>query len=281
MSVDTGNAVLVSGGSLLIGYGLSYFAFKKLVGDTYGKGKEKYNGIYFWFGFVAMIAFGQGASTVLNEVLFALTNNSSIRGDMIARGIVTLAFFPAVLALIAFVISRLSRKKLVVSSPVTEIKNDTASSSSSSSNLMVIFLLVVIVGLLAYNFFPSSFLKAANEKNFTLKNCTSCSQGNCKAIAADVVSGFKVTLNQVFIIIKDKDGQDRISIYPNDAKMKCAILPEKNFAFDCNSIDTESGLFSQTSVAFNGKDKFTFNFKQKLLGSSAPGIDGNWQCEVN
>jgi hypothetical protein len=62
--------------------------------------------------------------------------------------------------------------------------------------------------------------------------------------------------------------------------MKCAILPERNFAFDCNSIDTDSGLFTQTIMTFDGKSKFSNSFVQKLLGSNAPGVDLNTQCEV-
>lgn len=282
MNLETSNALLVSGSSLLIGYGLSYFAFKKLVGDKYGKGKERYNGIYYWFGFISMIAFGQGVSTVLNEIFFALTNNTSIRGDTIARGLVTLTFYPAVLALIAFLISKLKRKKSALSALESEIKNPLSLKTPNSYlNPVVIFLLAVITGLLGYTFWPSTFFGLSNEKTFDLKNCISCSQGDCKAVAADALNGFKVTNSQVLLFSKDKDAQDRISIYPNDAKMKCAILMERNFAFDCNLIDTDSVLFSQTSIAFNGKDKLTSTFRQKLLGSNAPGIDINWQCEVN
>ena len=97
MSLDSSNAMLVGGVSSIIGFGFSYYAFKKLISDKYSKGQEHSNSVYYWCGFLTMIAVGQGLTTVLNEVFFAISNDANIREEAIVRGIFTVVFFPIVL----------------------------------------------------------------------------------------------------------------------------------------------------------------------------------------
>jgi hypothetical protein len=285
MSLDLNIPVVIGGASALIGYGLAYLLYKKYISNKYGKGKENANSAYYWCGLIAMIAVGQGLGTLINEGFLFLTSKSSINGDAVARGLVTLIFYPFVLFLVGIFAGKFIIKNPQHSSSVKDENRDSLSTNTNANassipnqKIIIAILGFVIVLLVAYNFLPKNILNS-NEKTFEMKSCKSCSHGDCKSVEG--FKGFKVTRDQVFLFIKTPDGQDRISIYPNEPKMKCAILPERNFAFDCNSIDTESGLFSQSSLTFNGNDKFVNTWVQRLIGSNAPGININWQCEVN
>ena len=278
MAIDIYDPVLVACVSTLLGYGSSYFAFKKLISDKYSKGRVHQNGLYYWFGFFSMVSIGQGLTTLVNEIFFASSNGADMRQDVLARGIFIVVFLPAVLAIIAFVITKF-RKRDVNQNFEIGINVAIDDKSASSSNSLIIFLVLIIAGFIFYNFAPLIFSKPATEKSFTFSRCMSCTNGDCKANAR--LTGFKVTLNQVYVFVKDADGQERIVLYPDDSKMKCAILPERNFAFDCSFSDGETGILAQRTLVFNGTNKFTNTFTQKLIGSNAPGINMNSQCEVN
>lgn len=279
MSLDSSNAMLVASASSIIGFGFSYYAFKKLISDKYSKGQEHSNSVYYWCGFLAMIAVGQGLTTVLNEVFFAISNDANIRQEAIVRGIFTALFFPVILVFVAFVISIFKKKNIQVDA-AESFNESFIDKSNSSLKSLVFVLLLVISGFVIYNFIPLNFLKSTNEKTFTVKDCISCQNGKCeKSIGG--LTGFKVTLSQVYAFIKKTDGQERIVVYPYDSNMRCAILPERNFAFDCNSFKNDSGFTTQSSIVFNGSNKFNDSFEQKLLGSNSPGITMTFQCEVN
>lgn len=278
MAIDIYDPVLVAVVSTLLGYGSSYFAFKKLISDKYGKGRVHQNGLYYWFGFFSMVSIGQGLTTLVNEVFFASSNGADMRQDVLARGIFIVVFLPAVLAIIALVITKFRKTGV---NQNTEIRPSVAvdNKSASSSNSLVIVLVLIIAGFIFYNFAPLISSKPSTEKTFTVSNCMTCVMGDCNTNAK--LTGFKVTLSQVYLFIKNSDGQERIIIYPDDSKMKCAILPERNFAFDCNSSDNTNGIFSQKILMFNGTNKFANTDTSKIIGSNAPGINMNSQCEVN
>ena len=278
MAIDIYDPILVAFVSTLLGYGSSYFAFKKLISDKYGKGRVHQNGLYYWFGFFSMVSIGQGLTTLVNEVFFASLNGADMREVVLTRGIFIVIFLPAVLAFIAFVITKF---RTIDVKQNYEIGANVAidNKSASSSNSLVIVLVLIIVGFIFYNFAPLIFSKPATEKTFTVSRCMTCVDGQCNSNVG--FTGFKVTLSQIYVFVKQSNGQERIGIYPDDQKMKCAILPERNFAFDCSFSDNETGIFAQKMVAFNGSNKFSNTFSQKILGSSAPGISMSTQCEVN
>jgi len=288
MAIDIYDPVLVACVSTLLGYGSSYFAFKKLISDKYGKGRVHQNGLYYWFGFFSMVSIGQGLTTLVNEVFSASSNGADMREVVLARGIFIVVFLPAVLAIIAFVITKFRKRDVnqnIEIEPNVAVDNKSASTSNidkskNSSNVLVIVLLLIVGCFVFFNFVPLQLFKPVNEKSFTVNNCLNCVNGTCENRVGGF-TGFKVTLNQVFGFYKNSDGQERISIYPNDDKMKCAILPERNFAFDCNLSDVGSGFVTQTIIVFNGSNMINHTISQKLIGASSPRMNITMQCEVN
>ena len=283
MAVDIGNATLIGAASALIGFGASYFVFKKLIFDIYGKGKERANSVYYWCGFIAMIAVGQGVGSIINEMLFVATNNASFDVNRVVKGGVQAVFLPLILFIVAFFISKFkSNASYGTSKIVREVAESPSSASNSKANLTIIFLLILIVLLVGYNFLSPNQFKNLTEKTHDFAHCIACTRGECKD--DDMFTGFKVMKNQVYVFTKGSDGQSRISAYPDSTRMTCAILPEKNFAFDCDRVETDSGLFSQTTLTFDGKGAFSYRmtqeFPKNFLGSNVPGINVNIQCNV-
>lgn len=284
MSVDSSNALIVGGASALISFGFAYFAFKKFISDKFGQGKEQANKLFYWCGLIAMIAVWQGLGTIFNEVLFAFTNNTSIRGDVVARGVVTLLFYPALLALVTFIFSKFSKtlevKKFadkdhdVVSSPSVQ----TNSFHLSQKFIFFISTLAILIG--GVYFFYNGNFSFSKEKTFTLSNCVNCSidpvtmQNKCQDV--DNWKFFKVSLDKIQVGVHLSDAL-KIIEHPRDSKEKCSIIHEKNFAFTCTSIDDESAILITSSSSFDGDGQFKSELNQ-LVKFNGRRITGVTKC---
>jgi hypothetical protein len=279
MAGDSDIAFAVGSSSTIVCYGLAYLIFKKLVGDKYGKGKEKQSGIYFWCGFIGLVAIGQGLGTVVNEVLFSLLAGVSARKEIVERGIFTLFAFPAIAALSAVFIAKISPGKPKDTPQKLEDEDNKNILENSFNSKNIILLFTVIIVIIGYNFIFPSLFKNVTERTVYLKNCISCIEKKCDA-AAGQFTELKVTQNEVYIFLKTAEGQDRIVKYPDDPKMKCSIIPDRNFAFDCSLLETGSGVMSNKTAIFNGKDKVVFSSLMKKMGSELPLFDISTSCEA-
>lgn len=129
MAVDVGSAVLISGVSTVLGFGASYLIFKKFVADKYAVGRAQENKIFYWMGFVAMLALGQSLGTIVNEILISISLGSQINGDKIFKGLIGAIFFPIVFALFAFLFNKISPSKNKI------IKNNSQEDDSTISTI--------------------------------------------------------------------------------------------------------------------------------------------------
>ncbi len=274
MAVDSSNALLIGGASALIGFGLAYFTFKKFISDRYGKGKEKANTIYYWCGLIAMIAFGQGVGTVINEVLYSLINNSPINDDVIARGILTFIFYPGLLAIIALVVNKFSSTSSKIANNELNLSqqpssNSTNNSISFSKNQVLVVFAIVLIACGVF-FFSNGNFSFAKEKKFDVANCEHCrwladtKRFDCKnsdALRYIVVGAEKV---QFFGVKEDKSIY--VLEYP-DAEMKCIINSNAKFSFACSSstFDSQNVQKFESSREFDGSNTMQSNFKAYFI----------------
>ena len=243
MAGDSDIAFAVGSASTIVCYGLAYLIFKKLISDKYGKGKEKQSGVYFWCGLIGLVAIGQGLGTVVNEVIFSLLAGVSARGAIVERGIFTLFAFPAIAALSAVFITKISpsKPKDTPQKLVDEDNKNILENSFNRKNFILLFAVIIVI--VGYNFISPSLFKKATERTVYLKNCISCVGKKCEA-AAGQFTELKVTQNEVYTFLKTAEGQERIVKYPDDPKMKCSIIPDRDFAFDCSLSETGNTLIS-------------------------------------
>jgi hypothetical protein len=283
MTVDTGNAFIVGAASACIGFGLAYFAFKKFISKNFSKGKVRENRVYYWFGFIAMFAVGQGIGAMVGEVLYASTNNANINRDTIARGIITLIFYPTLLAVVAYVISKLMGERHShpgggrVIEANSEIMPEAPHKKSVSALLLILVFSALFIFLAAQ--YPNIFtFRSKDDANFDLTGCISCYGFKCDR--TDSFKGIKVTKSQVHLFFKDKNGTDRIMSYPADDVMKCTIIPTNNFAFDCTSNEITGTSFSSTVLTFNGERDFYFKSSFSLYRDNSAPIETTLKCNI-
>jgi hypothetical protein len=293
MSLDTTNAFVIGGASALAGFGLAYLAFKKFIADRYGKGKQDANPNYFWCGIIAMIAVGQGTGTILNEIGFSLTNNASINGNVIGRGVITVIFYPMLIALVAFIISKFTKKKIEVvsSQPNFELKqnlNDaTATVNSSSRNILLITITlgVALVGYVVYD----GGLSFAKEKKFDVVECESCrwtfaeQNRTCKKFTAGSNGLQHITVfeNKVVSYSKRTDGTSGASESPGSDE-KCIFNPNGKFSFNCQSITNDSIQMFQSTSEFDGKSSYQSTWKWYITVQGEPRLaeDSKLVCKM-
>jgi hypothetical protein len=275
MAVDSSNALLIGGASALIGFGLAYFTFKKFISDRYGKGKEKANTIYYWCGLISIIAFGQGVSTVINEVLFSLINNSSINDDVLARGILTSIFYPALLAIIAVLINKFSSKKdsnnVITQSDlsVQSSPNLTTNSNGFSKTHVFITLVICLVGVGVYIFYNGNF-SSKKEKKFDALNCEHCrwlvSTQKFECNPLPNLRYFVVGPEKIQIFGVKEDNSIAIQELP-DADTKCIINSTAKYSFVCSSssFDRQNTQKFESSKEFDGSNIYKSNFKSYFI----------------
>jgi hypothetical protein len=289
MAVDSSNALLIGGASALIGFGLAYFTFKKFISDRYGKGKEKANTIYYWCGLIAMIAFGQGVGTVINEVLYSLINNSSINDDVIARGILTFIFYPGLLAIIALVVnkffntsSKIANNELNLSQQPSNNPTNTSISFSKNQVLVVFAIVLIACGVF---FFSNDNFSFAKEKKFVFSECESCEfdgvtqKTECKKITD--LGHFTVYENKVISYIKKSDGSSNVSSSPaNDDK--CFFNANGKFSFNCTSMSGDQSQMFQSSKEFDGKQTYRSTWLWYILVGNTPKLaqDSKLTCKM-
>ena len=291
--MDTTNAFVIGGASALAGFGLAYLAFKKLISDKHGKGKHDANSTYFWCGLIAMIAVGQGIGTMLNEVLYSLTNNASINGDVVARGAITTIFYPLLMLLVAFIISKFTKKKIEL--PIVqqnfESKQSLSVETTSVNLLSRNNLLVAItfgIGIVGYVVYDNGLL-IAKEKKFDVVECESCwwkvtePNTTCKKFSAgsNGLQHITVFKNKVVTYSKRTDGTSGASESPGSDE-KCIFNPNGKFSFNCQSITNTGTQMFDSKSEFDGKSSYQSSWKWYLIIQGEPKLaeDSKLVCKM-
>jgi hypothetical protein len=276
MSLDFNIPIIIGGASSLIGYGLAYLLYKKLISNKYGKGKDNANSAYFWCGLIAMIAVGQGLGTLINEGLSFLTINSSINFDAVARGIVTLIFYPALLLIIALLINKFTFKTNRSVGVDSQIGLQTSINSSSKSiifskNLVYVIIPVFVVALGIFFFYNGNF-SLAREKKFDVVQCELCTWlATTQKFDCDLNSSnmrhIVVGPEKIQLIALNKDQSIQAIIEKPDAETKCIINLNSKFSFACSSssFDTQLSQKFERSLQFDGSTTYESNSKAYFL----------------
>jgi hypothetical protein len=275
MSLDLNIPVVIGGASALIGYGLAYLLYKKFISNKYGKGKENANSAYYWCGLIAMIAFGQGLGTLINEGLLFLTSNSSINGDAVGRGLVILIFYPALLAIIAALINKFSSKKdgnnVITQSDlsVQSSLNLTTNSNGFSKTHVFITLVICLFGVGVYIFYNGNF-SSNKEKKFDALNCEHCrwlvSTQKFECNPLPNFRYFVVGPEKIQIFGVKEDNSIAIQELP-DADTKCIINSTAKYSFACSSssFDRQNTQKFESSKEFDGSNIYKSNFKAYFI----------------
>lgn len=263
MAGNTDIGFAVSGISTVVCYGLAYFIFRKLIGDQYGKGRERQNGVYFWCGFIGVIAIGQGLGTVVNEVLFSMLTGVGIRREIVERGIFTLVGFPVISAFIAFLIVKIRGEKNQENRPrsIYLETNKSAAKLSVATGTIVVTAAALLIALVVVT---TSIFKTDNSKTLLISACESCRNNECKAFQSGLKK-IKIEDEKKIIFFVEKDGELSLQQRPS-ADETCTIVKSENYAFECIKSSKEflvDGIsFSQSFTAsYNGKDKYSWTAK--------------------
>jgi len=253
--------------STVITIGILYVLYTKFLikyMNFKGDGKDKLISYSFLIG---LITFGMGLMTIFNELLFVQFNNSSIKSEVIERGIFTLIFYPTVFCSLGFILLKVFKKT------VQEINQSYDSSLRLSKNhlvigggiLGVILLISVMNGTDTYQT-SSTSSSNKNEKEFNIKSCTLCSTDdkNCKDV--DILKKIIVSKNETIEIYSDGS----MKTWKSDERTSCTIVTSKNFMFYCNSFNPI--LNTKETVKFDGEKKYEYEYvnlypKTKLSGN--------------
>ena len=174
MAVDTSNAFVVGGTSAVVCYGLAYLIFKKFISNNYGKGREGQSGVYYWCGFIALISFGHGLGTIVNELIFSVLTGASVRQEIVERGVFPLVAFPAFVAFIAFLIAKVTGDKSQINQPSFERFEGDKPSAKPPVSTNGVLLIIAAAVLLAYIFIPTSIFNIGNGKTLLISGCEVC-----------------------------------------------------------------------------------------------------------
>jgi hypothetical protein len=289
MSSNNINPLLLGAAATIIGFGLAYLIFKKLIFDKYGGGKERANRAYYWCGWVGMIAFGQGAGTVINELFFSISNNSSINVDVVTRGVFTAIFFPAMLAVAALASSKFSR--IPRNSEESRLENPSEATTKRTFHeaqggnrnilIMLIFIFLFAFGYLIYG----GKVSLAKEKKFEIIECTTCNKmgatnsENCSI--KNHLKYFIVGESKVVFYGVNSDGQPVITEFPA-ADQKCIFNSSRKFSFVCSSNSISAQSKSSSSSEFDGEKIYQSNgnFHVFLNGDYRLITENKARCEV-
>jgi hypothetical protein len=276
MSLNLNIPIVIGGASSLIGYGLAYLLYKKFISNKYGKGKVNANSVYYWCGLIAMIAVGTGLGTLINEGLSFFTISSSINGDAVARGIVTLIFYPSVLAIIAILISKFSSKLKKSIDNQSDIDAQIPSNSSnnpiifSKNKIYLVFTFFVIVsGVL---FFYNGNFSLAKEKKFDVVQCELCmwlattQKFDCDSNGSNL-RHIIIGPEKIQLIALNNDQSIQAIIEKPDSETKCIISLNSKFSFACSSssFDTQLSQKFERSLKFDGSTTYESNSKAYFL----------------
>lgn len=269
MSVDTSNAFIVGGTSAVIGFGIAYFAYKKFISDRYGKGKKKQNSIFFWCGLIAMIAVGQGTGTILNQLISSAVSNTKINDDAIARGIITIFLYPALLAVVAFVLGLIFKKSStnIVASETNKpavVEHVSAASTATIRYKKAILASVFFAALAGGCYFMFGQEYFAKQWRFDVVECEVCEwKFETQKTECSTKTGLKhftVYEDKVISFIKRSDGQTSVFQSP-DEDGKCFFNVDGKFSFNCRSVSNSGNQLFENYKEFDGKE----NYKSKFI----------------
>lgn len=267
-------AILPAAISAILGFGIAHIVCKRI---TTNSKLQKF------LSYVIFISIGIGLTGIGNEFLVAVFLGGSVKIDKVIMFVFSnIIVIPVLLYAVIFLSNKFSNRTEFVANEVSTVEaNSSINQLKTSLNLngtSMIFIGGFVVLIVAFFIFNSGSFNRS-DKSFEFKECISCTNDDCRQNLN--LKGFKVTLNQLFVFLKTKEGQDRIVSYPEDSNMKCAILPDRNFAFDCNSFKNDSGFVTSNVITFDGNEKYVSNFTQKLLGGNPRGIEMITRCTVN
>jgi hypothetical protein len=261
-------ALILALGGTVPGFGVAYALFYWAIGRKYGsiKGLSSHAKIKYWCGLAATIFFGLGISTVLNELLSAYFNNKEIEIPAIERGIFTAIAPGLVLLVFSVILVKAKRNKITPLQPQNEDKNSKAVNFErgvSSKRGLIAFIAFAALAILIMQFPWLTHTSRRAIGEFSLTDCQCVKGKNCAS--ADIpMYGFKVEPPDVYVFYK-VDGKDRILKYPTDDKMKCVIVKDRNFAFDCSRVSSNDPIYSTTTVLFDGKNSYDYEYSMTIL----------------
>ncbi len=99
------------------GMALGYFVYKQFVNKWYGESRNFHTTekIKYWLGVLSCFSIAQGFMQISGEFFYVAFNESSIRGDIVYKGIHTFIVLPLILSAIGFFISLIFGKPIKAS----------------------------------------------------------------------------------------------------------------------------------------------------------------------
>lgn len=251
--------ILALGGSVL-GFGVAYVLFYWSIGRKYGpiKAFSNHAKIKYWCGLTTTIFFGLGLSTILNEFLSAHFHEKEIAVPAIERGIFTAIAPVLVVVSVAFLLLKTRRDDI----QATQLHSESAETAATGvvrenkRNLILLAAVATIAVIAAQAAWLTDFTR--KTKDFRLIGCYSCDKENTCISSDPLPTGFRVNSPDIYLFFKS-DGQSRISKFPVDNEMKCIIVKDRNFAFDCFSSAISGGMLMKLTVVFDGESSFYYD----------------------
>ena len=287
MSTSLGEASILAALGGISGYAIAYYIFRKLISEKYNKKSQYSNKIYEWFGFLAMLAIGQGLSTIIIQILVFLISDFDVDINKIARGIVTLIVLPLFLLIFAVVLNTIyarstlsiAKNQKTPSKPIVKIFSEFVFLKNKAFFLtsIIIFILISCYFLFGEKYFSRDWRFAVSECNVCDwdygQKIPKCRKSNLKHIT--------VYESKVVFYYTNDEGESSVRQMPSPED-SCLFNVSEKFSFSCNSVINEARQIFTTSAKFDGKESLNQYFSIHMLsqGKMVKALESKSSCKV-